>query len=63
MLRELAPGFESGQLTAPAEKDMSLVGLHQAIDAYSGKVKKAVIVLDWLSRCKGVLADARASAK
>ncbi|KAK4963499.1 hypothetical protein LTR10_001128 [Elasticomyces elasticus] len=46
MLRELAPAFESGKLTPPEEKGMSLITLDQAPDAYSGKIKKAVIVFD-----------------
>ncbi|KAK5698956.1 hypothetical protein LTR97_006605 [Elasticomyces elasticus] len=46
MLRELAPAFESGKLTPPEEKGMTLITLDQAPDAYSGKLKKAVIVFD-----------------
>lgn len=44
LLAELVPGFESGKLKAPEEKDLHLVGLDEAMDAYSGKIKKAVIV-------------------
>ena len=46
MLRELASEFETGKLQAPNEKDLNLIQLDQAIDAYSGKIKKAVIVFD-----------------
>ncbi|KAK5711841.1 hypothetical protein LTR17_018209 [Elasticomyces elasticus] len=46
MLRELAPAFASGELTPPEEKSMSLITLEQALDAYSGKIKKAVIIFE-----------------
>ncbi|KAK5746630.1 hypothetical protein LTR17_000646 [Elasticomyces elasticus] len=46
MLRELAPAFVSGKLTPPEEKEMNLITLDQALDAYSGKIKKAVIVFE-----------------
>lgn len=45
LLAKLVPGFESGQLKAPEEKDLNLVELDRAMDAYSGKIKKAVIVM------------------
>lgn len=46
MLKDLAVEIESGKLVAPDEKTMSLIGIDQAPDAYSGKVKRAVIVFD-----------------
>jgi NADPH:quinone reductase-like Zn-dependent oxidoreductase len=46
LTRELTSGFESGKLKAPEESTMTLIGIDQAADAYSGKVKRAVIVFD-----------------
>ena len=46
ILAELTRELESGALKAPEEKSLGLVTLDQAIDAYSGKVKKAVVVFD-----------------
>ena len=44
MMKELTPSFESGKLKAADESTMNLLGIDQAADAYSGKVKRAVIV-------------------
>ena len=46
LLREMTPGFDSGRLTAPEEASMNLISIEQAPDAYSGKLKRAVIVFD-----------------
>lgn len=46
MLKDLAGEVEAGKLVAPEEKSMSLIGIEQARDAYSGKIKRAVIVFD-----------------
>ena len=46
LMKELAQSFEAGKLYAPDESTMSLIGIDQAVDAYSGKVKRAVIVFD-----------------
>ena len=46
MLSDLTPDFVSGKLVAPEEKSMSLMGIDQAADAYTGKIKRAVIVFD-----------------
>jgi NADPH:quinone reductase len=43
MMKELTPQFESGKLRAPEESTMSLISIDEAPDAYSGKVKRAVI--------------------
>lgn len=42
-MKELTPQFESGRLTAPDETTLAVIGIDQAPDAYSGKVKKAII--------------------
>lgn len=46
MMKELTPQFDSGRLTAPDEKTLAVIGINQASDAYSGKIKKAVIAFD-----------------
>ena len=46
LIRELTPSFEAGKLKAADESTMTLLGIDQAADAYSGKVKRAVIVFD-----------------
>lgn len=46
MLKDLTVEIESGKLIAPEEKSMTLISIDQAPDAYSGKVKRAVIVFD-----------------
>jgi NADPH:quinone reductase len=46
MLKELAPAFDSDQLQAADEKGTNVLGIDQALDAYNGKAKKAVIVFD-----------------
>lgn len=46
ILEDLVPYIEAGTLKAPEEKDLNLIGLDQALDAYAGKIKKAVIVFD-----------------
>ena len=43
LMEELQPKFESGELKAPEESEMTLIGLDQAVEAYEGKIKKAVI--------------------
>ena len=45
-MKELALSFESGKLKAPEESTMTIIGIDQAADAYSGKVKRAVIVFE-----------------
>ncbi|KAK3721489.1 hypothetical protein LTR37_003045 [Vermiconidia calcicola] len=45
MMSELTPQFESGKLKAPDESTLSLVSIDRALEVYSGKVKRAVIVL------------------
>lgn len=45
-LKELGQYLESGALEAPEEKSLGIIGLDQAIEAYDGKVKKAVIVFN-----------------
>ena len=46
MLKDLTPDFESGRLIAPDETSMTPIRIDQAPEAYSGKVKRAVIVFD-----------------
>ena len=46
IMKQLTSGFESGKLKAAAENTMTLLGVDQAADAYSGKAKRAVIVFD-----------------
>ena len=46
LTKDLTPGFESGKLKAPEESTMTLINIDKAADAYSGKVKRAVIVFD-----------------
>ncbi|KAK4505551.1 hypothetical protein PRZ48_003514 [Zasmidium cellare] len=46
LLRELGPELESGALKAPGEETLGIVRLERAVEAYEGKVKKAVIVFD-----------------
>ena len=46
MMTELTPSFEAGELKAPDESTMTLIGIDQGADAYSGKAKRAVIVFD-----------------
>lgn len=47
VLEELNAKFESGRLVAPEDKGMTLLSLERAVEAYEGKTKKAVVVLDW----------------
>lgn len=44
LLSELAPGFEDGTLTAPADSELNVVDINGAADAYANKLKKAIIV-------------------
>ncbi|KAK3703434.1 hypothetical protein LTR37_014424 [Vermiconidia calcicola] len=44
MMSELTPHFESEKLNAPDESTRSLVGIDRALEVYSAKVKRAVIV-------------------
>lgn len=46
MLRDLGPLLEEVKLRAPEEGSLGLVGLDRAVEAYEGKVKKAVIVFE-----------------
>lgn len=46
VLKELTPTFESEKLKAPEESTMSLISIDQAPEAYSGKIKRAVMVFD-----------------
>lgn len=46
ILKDLVQYVESGALKAPDEKSLGIVGLDEAIEAYEGKVKKAVIVFE-----------------
>ncbi|KAF2486365.1 hypothetical protein BDY17DRAFT_315218 [Neohortaea acidophila] len=44
LLNDLTPDFESGRLVPAEENTMNLIDIEQAADAYSGKIKRAVIV-------------------
>ena len=46
LMKDLTPSFENGKLKAPEENTMTFLSIDQAADAYSGKVKRAVIVFD-----------------
>ena len=46
LLKELVAGFEDGSLKAPDEKEFTVLPLDRALEAYEGKAKKAVIVMD-----------------
>lgn len=46
LMKELTKSFEQGKLKAPDENTMTPLNIDQAQDAYSGKVKRAVIVFD-----------------
>lgn len=46
LMSELTVTFESGKLTVPDESTMTKLSIDQAGDAYSGKVKRAVIVFE-----------------
>ena len=45
-LWEMTAKFESGELVPPEEKELTLLPIERAMEAYKGKVKKAVIVFD-----------------
>jgi NADPH:quinone reductase-like Zn-dependent oxidoreductase len=46
LMNDMTAQFENGKLKAPEESTMNLIGIDQAPDAYSGKVKRAVITFD-----------------
>ena len=46
IMEQLRPSFEQGKLKAPEESTMTMLGIDRAADAYTGKVKRAVIMFD-----------------
>ncbi|KAK5167441.1 uncharacterized protein LTR77_007140 [Saxophila tyrrhenica] len=46
MMEGMTQQFESGALTAPEESTMTKISIDDAPDAYSGKIKRAVIVFE-----------------
>ena len=46
VLQQLKPDFEAGTLIPPEEKSFNTISIDQAPDAYSGKIKRAVIVFE-----------------
>lgn len=46
LAQDLVPLIESGKVKAPEVGDITRLSLYEALEAYNGKVKKAVIVFD-----------------
>lgn len=45
-LADMVRGFEAGQLVAPKEDELSLIGIEEAVEAYDTKGQRSIIVFD-----------------